>query len=301
MGSVITTRVRGYLSSKIFRKPLKIAICLSGYFRLYREIYLNFHKNLYLPCARQGQTDIFISSWDELNSANSFSHKQGELPSDFGVFDREDILAKFPAKEARFESFDAKKATFHIHTYDPSVDLATLHPNIHQDGVLFGLSMLYKRFDCNEMKRREEARTGQPYDMVIQMRPDVFFLREFEPLKVDGGKLSSRTICNDHLFVSSSVNMDRVSSAYTEAGRIANQYRTQKPYWFEPYCPEYFLEHWFRELGFDESRRVELGEDFMHLYPRQNFLPIIYLILKNAGRLSEMQSVLSYPLVSLEG
>lgn len=276
-------------------KRLKIAICLSGHFRLYREIYTNFHKHMYLPCQRCGEVDIFISTWDELNNAASFAVKQEQISPLCGDFDLKDILSKYPATDYLIENFESKKNLFQIHNYDPSIDLSTLNSGIHDNGILFGLAQFYKRFNCNELKRKREMATGKRYDIVVQMRPDVFFLRDFTPRDIKQEKLYARTLYTDTLMVSSSENMDRIAAIHLQAGRIINQYKSQKALWFEPYCPEHFYEHFLKELGFNETNRVELGEDMMWAYPRKNFVPTIWYILNKYHRLSEVNAVLNYP------
>jgi hypothetical protein len=127
------------------------------------------------------------------------------------------------------------------------------------------------------------------------MRPDVFFLKKFNPLQIEPDKLYARTLYTDTLMVSSSETMDKIALVHTEAGRIMRQYKEQKPLWFTPYCPEYFYEHYLPELGFDKTNRVELGEDLMWYYPRKDFVATIYYILGKYGRLAEVNSVLNYP------
>jgi hypothetical protein len=171
-----------------------------------------------------------------------------------------------------------------------------LDPFAHQNGLLFGLTMLYKRYWCNEVKRHHEEKTGEKYDLVIHTRPDIFFLRPFKPEEVQLDKLWSRQICNDFLFASSSEIMDKVTSVYTHIERIARRYKLEKPRGLAPYCTEYFLEHFFYELGLDENNRGELGEDFIWLYPRQYFGAAVYRILEKHGRLEEFRQVINYPL-----
>lgn len=275
---------------------MKIAICLSGYMRAYKDLYENFYKNLYLPCSKVATVDIFISTWDTLNSKYTFSHKQNDAPLEYEELDKNDIIARFNPKSINFHNFDSLKDSFNIHNYDKSIDLATLYPTIHENGILFCLSMFYKRLDCNELKKEHERKMGEKYDIVIQMRPDIFFLRPLQIDKIDPNKLSSRTFYNDHMHISSSENIDKISDVYLQVGRIMNQYKTQRPLWFEPYCPEYFLEHLYREIGFDEKNRVELGDDLITAYPRKNFIATIIFILDKHKRMSEINDVLNYPL-----
>lgn len=275
---------------------MKIAICLSGYFRFYREMYSNYRRYLYEACQRYGEVDVFISTWDTLNSSSTFSARQGDTPIDCGQFDWEDILRTFQPKAAIHEAFDPVRNLFNVLNYDKTIDLSTLNRNIHDNGVLFGLAMFYRRYHCNELKRREEKRTGKQYDIVIQMRPDVFFLKPLDLVGFDPAKLYSRTFYNDHLLISGSANIDKISSLHLEVGRIAQQYGAQRPLWFDTYCPEYFLEHFLKEIGFDvATNRVEIGEDSMWVYPRRHFIATIYYILQKYGRLAEMGTLLDNP------
>lgn len=269
---------------------MKIAVCLSGYLRCYKELNPNLQRYLYTPLRRLGQVDTFISTWDELNSIYTFSSRQGDTLPNYGPFDEQDVIDTFKPKDINIDNFDDSKPLFHAHELDPEIDISALYPTIHDNGTLFGLSMFFKRFDCNLMKIAEEDFSGK-YDIVIQMRPDIFFLKELDLSNFDPNKLYSRTLWNDNLLISSSANIDKISFVFSEAKRIALQYKTQRPEWFEPYCPEYFLEHLLAEQGFNKSNRVELGEDSMLVYPRKNFGATVHDILTRHGRVQDINTL----------
>lgn len=271
---------------------MRIAICISGYLRKYKELYPNFKRNILEPCQRVGETDVFVATWDTLNSKSSFSFKQGDAPPDYGPFDLYDVYETYGTPFVGAANFDEHKTLFDIRKFDPSIDLNKLHPNIHENGILFGLSMFQRRYVCNKMKQAVEIDKG-PYDLVIQMRPDIFFLKPLDVESLDLSKVSSRTLYNDHLLASNSKTIDDLSEVYPEAGRMIKQYGWTRAQWFEPFCPEHFLEHRFNELGITESHRHALGEDFMTLYPRKNFVPSVHYLLNMTGRTNELPTLLS--------
>lgn len=268
---------------------MRIGICISGYLRKYNEVFHTFQKNVLQPILDAGHSyDIFISTYDELNSQNSFGTKQGDV-SDCGEFDILDIQNIYKPAYAIAHKFHKCKDKFNIHNYDKSLDLNSILPNIHDNGVLFGLSMHYQRCLCNQIKSDFEKFGNFKYDLVLMTRADLFWLKPIDFDKINPNKLTCREIGYDYFFISSSENIDKVANLWLNIQDICNRSQRKNVKDLPLYCPEYFLEYYLEEIGFNNEKRAVLGEDSCLIYPRKNFDAMLHGILSKYGRLGELK------------
>lgn len=270
---------------------MKVAICISGYLRKYNEIFHTFKKNILLPILDSGHSyDIFISTYNELNSQNSFGAKQGDV-NDCGQLDIENILDIYCPKYILLGNFNELKHQFHIHNFDKELNLHKILLNIHDNGVLFGLSMHYQRYLANKLKIRHEEKNNSKYDFVLMTRADLFWLKPIDFNKLDPNKLTCREIGYDYFFLSSSENIDKVANLWLNVQSICDRAQRKNVKDLPLYCPEYFLEYYLEEVGFNHERRAVLGEDSCLIYPRKNFDTMLYGVLSKYKRLNELDSL----------
>lgn len=275
---------------------MKVAVCLSGYLRKYKDLYGNFESCILRPLREKGyEVDIFLSTWTETNSNSCFSSKQGN-----GEYEGEKITnwtevnCLYNILHGTAYDFEAKKEQFDIKKYDPHVDLKNLHPNIHEDGVLFGLAMFYHRYRCNWLKSSHEVLGNFRYDYVIMMRPDLFFLKPLDIENINPNLLNGRTHYSDLFFIASSEIIDQVAGVWLNVQNIVNRHGHNKFEWFEVYCPEHFLEWHLKDVGIGLPQRCELGEDFCWVYPRRHFFATCAEILAKIGRIEDINKVYRY-------
>lgn len=274
---------------------MRVAICLSGYFRRYKDLISNFNEMLLNPIKEHADVDIFFSTWNQLNSGDCFATKHGALGCNtFGEFDLNHILETYKPKDYLVGEFEKNKDLFNILNYDKTLDLNTLHKDIHNGETLFNLTQYYHRAKANELKCQYEKENGFKYDIVIMMRPDLFFLTKFDITKINKDLLSLRTLYNDAFLVSSSENIDNIANLFNNVQHIIDKYGRNRFEWFELYCPEHFLEYHLLDIGITKEKRVELGEDTFWYYPRSMFLEFCYEIYKKTNQPYNFAYILKY-------
>lgn len=274
---------------------MKIAICLFGYFRQYKHLTRNFNNLFLNQLKKQAEVDIFFSTWDKLNSNSCFSAKHGNGNCEnIDDFDLNDIIQRFQPKDYLVGNFDKQKHNFNILNYDKTLDLNILHKDIHDNETLFNLAQYYHIYNSVLLKQKYEQEHNFKYDLVIVMRPDLFFLKPFNLNDIDENKLCARTFYNEAFFVSNSGLIDKVSSVYINIQNLINKYNRAKFEWFELYCPEWFFEYHLKDIGINLENRKELGEDLFFYYPKKDFIAFCNHIYNAVGRPQDINYVLNY-------
>ncbi len=277
-------------------KP-KAAILLNGHFKLYKDLFWNFQNNLINPLKDQGyEIDIFFSCWNELSNNNSFSFKHANnFNAKYENFDLSDILDKYKPKKYFVGEYENYKHLFNILNYDPTLDLNTLHKDIHEGPTLFNLSQWFHRYQANQLKQQYEKENNFKYDLVISVRPDFFYLDSFPIIEVEKEKLNLRMLYSDIILVSSSEMNDKIDSLFLNIQNIINKYGRNKFEWLqEIYIPEHFLEYHLLDIGITKEHRKELGEKLGWLYPRSHDIATLYEICKKTNSLDKFNYVIDY-------
>lgn len=151
---------------------MRIAFCISGLVRSYRETYQNFVDTLIKPNTEH-QIDIFISTWDvEQSNLSMVRTRQlcfGGLdhpPIPENPLDFNDIQAKYRPVLIEVDSqIDCRPPKFM--DYEP--DLKNLVAKINTQSFWF---MLYKLYACDNLRLKREKLQGWEYDLVVRTRFD---------------------------------------------------------------------------------------------------------------------------------
>lgn len=172
---------------------MKIALCLSGRPRSYKEGYEYHKRNLF----DHHEVDVFVHSWEDIdNDAFQFidytyDPKRIVLTSCFN----EDELKKYP----------------------------DIHPDWPAKNVVH---MLYSVFRSNHEKRMYELENGFTYDVVIRSRFDYALNRSLPLTEIEKGKIyvpkdmvkgyivPNGIICNDQFAFGDSSTMDLYSNTF---------------------------------------------------------------------------------------
>jgi hypothetical protein len=146
---------------------MKIAICLSGLVRTYRETYENFKEALINPNLGH-EIDIFISTWPIEFSNNSLERTRrlswyGEqaIPFPENPIDYTDLITKYNPTSINVE----KPITFKADWFTPTAGV----------NIQSMLSMAYKIYACDCLRRQYEQAHGFEYDVVMRARFDCLF------------------------------------------------------------------------------------------------------------------------------
>ena len=175
---------------------LKVALCISGHMRTFKDNFSNLHKNILskLNC------DVFIHTWNTLDS-----YKEKINDNQFETLQRyynpKSIIIE-PKKEFQITNLMRSKA-------EPG-------RNVHNM-----LSMFYKIEACNNLKKEYEIANNFKYDLVIRFRSDISMLSPL-PItnKIDNDLLYVPLYGNfsglcDQLAFGSSETMDKYSCIFS--------------------------------------------------------------------------------------
>ena len=206
---------------------MRIAICLSGFMRSYRET-----APVWRQVAASLNADIFCSTWDKegkrIKSPAPDKHADGaELDFDL---DPQSVLKLLPVEMLQVDPYEAYEPTFRA-LAEPIYQLRDKLGGRLADQPKANMSMYYKIWSANELKKVHEHKKGFTYDVVFRSRPDVMIQKipgecftnldtrvwssSFPP-----GNNPNET--NDLLLISNSVNMNRVCDIWlTMSERIS--------------------------------------------------------------------------------
>lgn len=281
---------------------MKIAIQLAGYLRRYEELYQNFNdKVIQFNKNNNHQVDVFISTYDELDSVNSFSYKEGQNNAENTKYNISDVCEKYDVKCWSINNFDLIKPQFNIREYFPDFDINLLQPNLHNNGIMFGLSMHYNRYHCNLHRKRYEKENNIKYDIVFIGRFDLFWLDNLDFSKLNPEKLSAREKYYDYFFVSKPQNIDNICDVWLNIKKIGEKYGNNPHKGFGAFSPEYFLENHLLDLGITDKDRDSISEGSCVLYPRKNFWPVLDFVLNKHypnNKLEKIQEISKYNLTN---
>lgn len=273
---------------------MTIAICIAGYLRNYEQLYPNFKKFILDPIVKAGHTyDIFISTYDELNSKSTFGYKQHGFSNVVNKFDINNVKDTFQPKDIIVNNFDLIKEKFNIKNFNKDIDLNILNPNFHEDGVMFGLSMHYQRYLSNSLKLDYEKTNNVKYDLTLITRADLFWMKKLNIDNFDKDKLYCREIGYDYFLLSSSNNIDKILDVWKKIDNICFEHKEKEYNGFPLYCPEYFLECYLDKIGFPQNLRESIGEDSCLIYPKPNFMETLQFVLNKFNRINEWDSIFS--------
>lgn len=150
---------------------MKIAICLSGYMRGYKDNV----KSLLTHVASEHDADIFVHTWDKMGLPSAWHGCDDAHPDD-----TDNHLAEI-------HKLLSPKAICVEPVF--SWDLSSFaRPGLQRFHENFPM-MFYKIHKCDELRKESEAASGREYDLVIRTRPDIRYLSRINMGVLDKDKL----------------------------------------------------------------------------------------------------------------
>ena len=139
---------------------MKIALCLSGYLRTFKDCWPSIKENL----IQDNDVDIFIHTYDKIGNSSGW-----RSPIDLS----ENIDVKFLESISNIkivitEKWDDIKYKFQ--------KFRKIQPTITNIDAI--ATILYKIYMCNELKKQYERENGFIYDLVIRTRCDQVFTKK---------------------------------------------------------------------------------------------------------------------------
>ena len=154
----------------------RIAIQLFGYLRTYQDCYQSLLKKVVQANEKKGyDVDIFIHSWNSLNNANNrCGYVNDNLTKTFDQSKEQEILKIYGAKKVLIEEQKVIKnqKVKNLLSQREGRTVYLDSKNIY--------NMYYSIFKSGELRREYEKENNIKYDFVIQTRPDILFIKNFD-------------------------------------------------------------------------------------------------------------------------
>jgi len=144
---------------KVESKPKnkKLAICISGYLRTFKECYPSILKNV----IQDNDCDIFIHTYDKIGNSSGW-----RSPIDLSENIDMNFLESIPnIKVVAIEKWDDIKYQFE--------KFKKLQPYVTNINVIS--TIFYKIHQCNELRKQYEKENNISYDLIVRMRGDQIF------------------------------------------------------------------------------------------------------------------------------
>lgn len=159
---------------------MRIALEISGSLRTYLKNFPLFEKNIINPLEKLGKLDIFISTWDKIDTQESWSvhHRENGQPVDINI-NLDGIKYLYKTNYIDIERLDSTKSIFNSSKIT-GTDYKCPDYRQGNDDYMWITSMWYKIWKCNEYKRGIEKIEDFKYDWVIRVRPDISLTKPIE-------------------------------------------------------------------------------------------------------------------------
>lgn len=157
---------------------MKIAICLSGHMRCYKDLKENFNvfKNY---ISTFGEVHTFIATWNKYNVTNCWSNYHNlSLPNSHNEFINENeikihydtnniIILDQDYYNSSYSPFIIDKLTIEKYNYHPKF--------LSENGIINWMNMLFMIYNSNLLKSNYEFQNNMKFDVVFRVRPDFIF------------------------------------------------------------------------------------------------------------------------------
>lgn len=198
---------------------MKVAVCLSGHVRSFKDTHLSLHENLLRPLVGlDGNYDVFIYTCN-VNDMSSWCLKRPSESSTKPVLlTQQDIVE---VKEA----------------YCPKM----MHVEDTDDPTGFDrLPMLRRIYGANELRKYYEKKNNIQYDVVVRARMDTFFLK-----------------CNHLVIDNVTENQVSVLKYGKSHGGIYDGFAIADPKTMDVYCDIYKHSQSYRKMMNDSHVKIE--------------------------------------------
>lgn len=196
---------------------MRVALCISGQMRTYKECFDLLNKNILQTLS----PDIFIHTWE----GSGISHKE-KKDTEEGIVTFDDLKNLYNPKDIVIENFESSFLEEYKGVKVPEV-LKKKEPSNYKGSI----PLFYKMYECNKLKKEYEKKHKFKYDVVIKLRPDLMILDKMALNSIDSDKLYfSDYAINQHHQIS-----DKFAyGSSTVMDQYTNVWEHLKEYWENP-------------------------------------------------------------------
>jgi hypothetical protein len=199
------------------------AICISGHLRKYELTYKSLYDSIIQPLIDNGyNVDIFISTWDELDTKICSSFVHGFHEKRYDKIDYNSIKSIFNPISIDIENYESEKHKFALSNFI-NVNSIPIEDHLWDGSVTYWVPQYYKFMRVNNLKKENEEKNGFIYDLVIKTRFDLIYQKQINFNNIDLSKMFCRDKHHDVFFLSSSQNIDILCDYYNHISEILNE------------------------------------------------------------------------------
>ena len=183
---------------------MRVAVCISGELRTYKENYESLKKNILDPY----DADVFLSSWNTTSAQDKYNNKI-TLP-----ISKRELLDLYKPKGIKLYDFDESIFYEYKGVKIPD-ELIKVKPKSFRANI----PQFFLMKDCNELKRKYELENNFVYDVVVRTRADLLIFCQIKLEKLDLNKINLKHIIKDTYYsdqfaISSSILIDSYTSVF---------------------------------------------------------------------------------------
>ena len=232
---------------------MRVAVVLTGHMRCWQQVAPNFQERI----LKRFNPDVFIHTWKD--EAYWDPHSKAGFVEGTPEIDAQGVADAFNARVMSVENFEDFKDNFQ--------ERASEYPN-HYHVPKNIISMLYKMGQGVLMLEDYMLKTGNTYDLVMRLRPDMVYnhdLPDFDPNKfytlshrnhMGTGTGDMMQIGHPHFVVNFCKLLNYLPYIYRETDLL---------------CPHVISEHFIRKLGLP-WQEFQISKTLMHT-PKGEYQP----------------------------
>lgn len=154
---------------------MRVAVCLSGQMRSFKECYPNIYQYIIQP----NNADVFLHSWYDEEQLHQLASDTKRTNTTFQRGDDQELLRLYQPKayciEKPFSFFNPKMEIPMAFMTRAAGMMGEPSPNetVYRHVVNTTYSMMYSIFKCNQLKEEYAYKNNLYYDVVIKLRYDV--------------------------------------------------------------------------------------------------------------------------------
>ena len=149
---------------------MKIALCLCGQMRQYKNEDLNLYNNLNLYS--KFKLDLYISTWNK----KGFSTKHGQIKKTIyenDIIKEEELINHYKKYNLNIKKINIENFDIYLENLDKDYKNYYYSPHHKELKVQSSIPIHYKYQDCINLIEED-------YDYIIITRPDFIFIKEFK-------------------------------------------------------------------------------------------------------------------------
>lgn len=154
---------------------MRVAVCISGQMRSFRECYPDIYKYIIEP----NKADVFLHTWYDEDQLEQCAYDTRRTNTTFKKGDDQELISLYKPvaylveKPILFKNPNIRLPTSYIQRTRASIHKECTEQEVIEHAVHSTYSMFYSIYQCNQVKEEYVYKNNIHYDMVIRLRYDL--------------------------------------------------------------------------------------------------------------------------------